>query len=255
MGFRFRKSVKVAPGVRLNLSKSGVSTSIGGKGATVNLSSKGTRTTVGVPGTGISHSSFTPKSSSTSASGKGADDDLDSQGALGCGCLLLLGLFLIIGMCSGSDGDELELEEEIAASEVQAFAGSEVGTNAGEEVDKPESSPPVEAIDEEYYVTANSLNGRTEPSTASSVVKKMSYGAKIKATGRRDGWLRVTDGILTYWISSSYVSANRPRPRRTTPRPRRSFSSSCPCSGRNVCIGPRGGRYCITSGGNKRYGV
>ncbi|SEH12729.1 SH3 domain-containing protein [Sphingopyxis sp. YR583] len=30
---------------------------------------------------------------------------------------------------------------------------------------------------------------------------------------------------------------------------------SCPCSGYNVCIGPRGGRYCITSGGNKRYGV
>lgn len=31
--------------------------------------------------------------------------------------------------------------------------------------------------------------------------------------------------------------------------------SSCPCSGGSVCIGPRGGRYCITSGGNKRYGV
>lgn len=42
---------------------------------------------------------------------------------------------------------------------------------------------------------------------------------------------------------------------------RRSSSSgiysggSCPCSGGSVCIGPRGGRYCITSGGNKRYGV
>ena len=31
--------------------------------------------------------------------------------------------------------------------------------------------------------------------------------------------------------------------------------SGCPCSGRRICIGPRGGRYCITSGGNKRYGV
>lgn len=29
----------------------------------------------------------------------------------------------------------------------------------------------------------------------------------------------------------------------------------CPCSSGNICIGPRGGRYCITSGGNKRYGV
>jgi len=30
-------------------------------------------------------------------------------------------------------------------------------------------------------------------------------------------------------------------------------SQSCPCSGSKVCVGPRGGRYCITSGGNKRY--
>lgn len=34
-----------------------------------------------------------------------------------------------------------------------------------------------------------------------------------------------------------------------------SSSGYCPCSGSSICIGPRGGRYCITSGGNKRYGV
>ena len=33
-----------------------------------------------------------------------------------------------------------------------------------------------------------------------------------------------------------------------------SSTSDCSCSGGNVCIGPRGGRYCITAGGNKRYG-
>lgn len=32
-----------------------------------------------------------------------------------------------------------------------------------------------------------------------------------------------------------------------------SASSSCPCSSSRNCFGPRGGRYCITSGGNKRY--
>lgn len=46
----------------------------------------------------------------------------------------------------------------------------------------------------------------------------------------------------------------------TPKKKRRSYGgdysgSGCPCSGRQVCIGPRGGRYCITSGGNKRYGV
>lgn len=55
MGFRFRKSVKIAPGVKLNLSKSGGSLSIGGRGATANISSKGVRSTYTIPGTGISY--------------------------------------------------------------------------------------------------------------------------------------------------------------------------------------------------------
>lgn len=58
--------------------------------------------------------------------------------------------------------------------------------------------------------------------------------------------------------SSAWSSIPVRSPRRMS-RPRRSSGygteGSCPCSGSNVCIGPRGGRFCITSGGNKRYGV
>ena len=32
-----------------------------------------------------------------------------------------------------------------------------------------------------------------------------------------------------------------------------SSSYDCPCSGSDNCVGPRGGIYCITNGGNKRY--
>lgn len=56
MGFRFRKSIKIAPGVRVNVGKKGSSVSIGGKGATVNFSKKGTKTTIGIPSTGVSYS-------------------------------------------------------------------------------------------------------------------------------------------------------------------------------------------------------
>ena len=55
MGFRFRRSVKLFPGVRLNVSRSGLSASFGIRGAHVTLGPKGTRTTVGIPGTGISY--------------------------------------------------------------------------------------------------------------------------------------------------------------------------------------------------------
>ena len=56
MGFRFQKRIRILPGVRLNISKSGVSTSLGGKGLTVNLKDDKVKTTVGIPGTGLSYS-------------------------------------------------------------------------------------------------------------------------------------------------------------------------------------------------------
>lgn len=59
MGFRFRKSVKLLPGVRLNLSKSGFSTTIGRPGASVNIRGRRVRGTVGLPGTGLSYDAET----------------------------------------------------------------------------------------------------------------------------------------------------------------------------------------------------
>ena len=56
MGFHFRRRIRLAPGIHLNLSKSGISTSLGGHGLTVNLGRGKTRTTVGLPGTGLSYS-------------------------------------------------------------------------------------------------------------------------------------------------------------------------------------------------------
>jgi hypothetical protein len=50
MGWGFRKSIKIAPGIRINLSKSGISTSLGGKGFTYNTRG---RITTSIPGTGI----------------------------------------------------------------------------------------------------------------------------------------------------------------------------------------------------------
>jgi len=55
MGWTFRKRVKIIPGVHLNLSKSGISTTIGVKGASINIGKKGTYLNTGIPGTGISH--------------------------------------------------------------------------------------------------------------------------------------------------------------------------------------------------------
>ena len=55
MGLRFRRSVRLFPGVRLNFSASGVSTSIGVRGASVTVGARGTYANVGLPGTGLSY--------------------------------------------------------------------------------------------------------------------------------------------------------------------------------------------------------
>ena len=55
MGLRFRKSAKLLPGVRVNLSKSGASLSVGQRGASVSFGKRGTHANVGMPGTGLSY--------------------------------------------------------------------------------------------------------------------------------------------------------------------------------------------------------
>lgn len=50
MGLRFRKNVKLIPGVRLNFTNSGLGLGFGGKGCRVNINKKGVSTTVGAGG-------------------------------------------------------------------------------------------------------------------------------------------------------------------------------------------------------------
>lgn len=55
MALRFRRSIKIAPGLRVNLGKTGVSMSMGVRGATITAGSKGVYGNVGMPGTGLSY--------------------------------------------------------------------------------------------------------------------------------------------------------------------------------------------------------
>ncbi|HDR8435432.1 DUF4236 domain-containing protein [Bacillus thuringiensis] len=56
MGFGFRKSFKIAPGVRVNVGKRGIGVSAGTKGLRYSVHSSGrSQVTAGIPGTGISY--------------------------------------------------------------------------------------------------------------------------------------------------------------------------------------------------------
>ena len=54
-GLRFQKRLRILPGLRINLSKSGASASVGPRGADVNIGRDGVSTNAGIPGTGLSY--------------------------------------------------------------------------------------------------------------------------------------------------------------------------------------------------------
>lgn len=114
------------------------------------------------------------------------------------------------------------------------------------------------------YVATSALNQRSSPD--GPVVAKASGGESLAIYERREGWARVSpEGAAPRWVASRLLCSGSgcyspPPPKqwkkRDAPSARSQYDNhDCPCSGNRVCIGPRGGRYCITSGGNKRYGV
>ena len=69
MGLRFRKSFKVAPGVKVNVGKKSVGVSLGGKYGGMSFNTRsGARARVSAPGTGLSYSSKIGGSSRKKAS-------------------------------------------------------------------------------------------------------------------------------------------------------------------------------------------
>lgn len=70
MSFRFWRRIRLAPGVTLNLSKSGGSLSFGPRGAKYTIGRRGRRATMGIPGTGLF---YTVHDGSRRSSGRAAN--------------------------------------------------------------------------------------------------------------------------------------------------------------------------------------
>lgn len=95
MGFRFRKSIKILPGIKLNLSKKSSSITVGKPGACMNISSKGVKSTIGLPGTGISYTSnlSSSKKEKKYIQNNSKDYSQDEKGYLIFECFALILLF------------------------------------------------------------------------------------------------------------------------------------------------------------------
>ena len=125
---------------------------------------------------------------------------------------------------------------------------------------------------ERRYVSASSLNCRLQPEPAAPIVTQFARNTIVEAGVTQDGWTSVKSSADLCWVVSKFLTLDRTpiaKPtKQTSPKRRRTRQSDpradpspkhsddyCPCSGTKICVGPRGGRFCITSGKNKRDGV
>jgi len=74
MSIRFGKSIRIAKGLRLNVSKSGLGLSVGPRGASVSIGSRGVYANTGIPGTGISMRTKISSTSGNSVSSRQSGD-------------------------------------------------------------------------------------------------------------------------------------------------------------------------------------
>lgn len=73
MGFRFSKRITIVPGVRLNISGSGISTSVGPRGLSLTMGKRGTYLNAGLPGTGLAYRELLDRSGTRNAPNPAAD--------------------------------------------------------------------------------------------------------------------------------------------------------------------------------------
>lgn len=158
-------------------------------------------------------------------------------------------------------------KKDTPTAQIQPSALSSPSTSTTNTPTSLSAPAPTPASDfaSEQFVSADNLNVRDRP--GGKVINKLKRGDKVRVFEMRNEWARISiDGQSSKWLSSKSLCSgsgcyvvSKPKPVTQPTRPGRqqvpAYGSSCPCSSGIVCIGPRGGRYCITSGGNKRYGV
>lgn len=181
MGWRFQRRISILPGVRINIGKSGVSTSVGPKGADINIGRHGVTTNAGIPGTGLSYRQRLGKPGTM----------------LG---LVLLGAALLFGVLR-QVGTQTEPAAPPPASTVAAMPAAPVASAAAPA-----------AVATRYVRRAGSVL-RARPSTSAPALAREPKGAEITLLATDGAWSQVSDGTQEGWMRSSLLAPSPPKRR------------------------------------------
>lgn len=199
MGFRFRKTIRLLPGVRLNISKGGFSTSVGQPGATINIGKRGVRGTVGLPGSGLSYSDMIVKrgQGQDRVISQGLGYDAPDASRFGRRHLLIVALVVVAvivallfaaGLMSARQSTPL-------ASQGPAIAPAVALSN---------SAPAPQREATSTHVTTDA-NCRANPNSRGKVVATISNSQEFTIIDRQSGWVRVTTENDDCWVAAHLV--------------------------------------------------
>lgn len=264
MGFRFRKSFKIAPGVKVNFNKKSTGVTFGGKGFHYTVNSKGKRTTsVGIPGTGLSYSTTSGCKSKKSKTKK-AERSVETMSTsnkkwyMKTGYIILLlmlffpvgiflmwkytgwnkyvkivvsvvvSLFFIIGIASGDDEDATDSNSIVTETTTEKATVKEETTTKEEVTTVEETTTQEETTTREETTT----KAASETTTQKQSVAEKETTTKLQPTTERET------------TTEKQITTERET---TTQKP----------AGRTVYITPKGKRYHYDPdcGGKNSYAV
>lgn len=201
MAFRFQKRFSILPGVRINMSKGGLSASVGPRGADVNIGRNGMTTSAGIPGTGLSWR-----------------QKLGGRGGW-IGILTLVAGLGFWGYSHFAKVEKAGVPVPSAASTLarpNAAAATTYGgapatpTHADYAVRPRQPALDSAPIPGPRYVHRGGAVLRDAAKTSGHSLKKESKGAKVTLEALDGDWARVTDGNIRGWMKPSTLGVNPP---------------------------------------------
>jgi hypothetical protein len=209
MPLRFHRVLNIIPGLfRLNLSKGGLSGSVGPRGADVNIGKHGVTTNAGLPGTGLS---YRQKLGVAHGSGIGVGMFVAALGFAGYKYVAHHGMPDIPGITPAQHIAATTLPEDdsggipTVTKEARTSHAHHARANAGAGVIA--AAKPASGL---MYVHRNNSDLRPAPSTSSEAIKKLAKGEKVTLLALSDKWAQVDDAGTKGWVRSSILKDTPP---------------------------------------------
>lgn len=207
MPWRFHRVINIIPGLfRINLSKGGVSGSVGPRGADVNIGKHGVTTNAGIPGTGLS---YRQKLGVAHGSGIGVGLFLAALAFAGYKYFAHNGMPQIPSIAPAQQRASLPDDDSGGIPRVtktpRAAHAHHAKADAGADVIA--AAKPASGM---MYVHRNNSDLRPAPSTSSEPLKKLAKGEKVTLIALSDKWAQIDDAGTKGWVRASILKDTPP---------------------------------------------